>query len=149
MLSEFEKAQQRWGGANQLIDKWLESRQDLLVAYCELANLPPFAREDSALPSATEIKRFCQILVDYISAGHFEVFEKVRTNGDNPDAVAQLLPQIYHSTDIAIAFNDKYTKLNDTEMLEGFDDALSRLVHYLEQRFELEDQLISYLYQKS
>ncbi|SET17047.1 sigma D regulator [Thalassotalea agarivorans] len=146
MLTRVEQAQRQWGGANNVIDKWLADRQAMLVAYTELAGLPPYQRQDSALPSVTEIKHFCQLLVDYICAGHFEVFETIKAQTpDKSQDIAEILDRVYYSTDAALQFNDKYTQLNDTEILEGFDDALSRLVQYLDKRFELEDKLIGFL----
>ncbi|MFT5760865.1 MAG: regulator of sigma D [Alteromonadaceae bacterium] len=59
-------------GTNQTIDNWLQERQAVLVSYFELAGLPPFEQSNNTLPCILSIKRFCQILMGYISAGHFE-----------------------------------------------------------------------------
>lgn len=144
MLTQLEKTQQKWGGNQLLVDKWLEQRQQVLVGYCELAGLPPFTRESSALPSAADIKRFCQLLIDYISKGHFEVFNAIET-GSFPikNNAKSLIQGINKSTDLALRFNDLYVKLDDATALENLDNDLSKLGPFLEERFALEDQLIA------
>ncbi|WP_394175718.1 sigma D regulator [Thalassotalea litorea] len=154
MLTRLEQAQQQWGGSSNAIDNWLTERQDVLVNYCRLAGLPPFDKADRALPKSSDIQAFCQVLVDYISAGHFEVFDQIvrkcKENGPHSLALAQrVYPQIARSTDIALTFNDKYADLGEDSELEGFDASLSALGQFLEERFDLEDQLIEALYKTS
>ncbi len=45
-----------------------------------------------------------------------------------------------------LQFNDKFAEQDIKENLNDFDDCLSHLGRHLEQRFELEDQLIANLY---
>ena len=151
MLTQLEEAQQQWGGANHVIDNWRRERQAVLVAYCELAGLPPYTQSDSSLPQAVDIKRFCQILLDYISAGHFEIFDTIvancKENGPQSAAQAQeIYPKINKSTDIALQFNDKYAELDEFKSLDCFDVSLANLGQFLEERFALEDQLIEILH---
>ena len=151
MLSRLEQAQQQWGGSLSAIDNWLTERQDVLVGYCQLAGLPPFDQTDKALPNRNEIQSFCQLLMDYMSAGHFEVFDQVvaqcKKNGPNSLALAQrIYPNIAKTTDFGLTFNDKYADISSDEILDGFDQSLSALGQFLEDRFELEDQLIEALY---
>ncbi|OUS26560.1 anti-RNA polymerase sigma 70 factor [Thalassotalea sp. 42_200_T64] len=153
MLNRLEQAQQQWGGSLNAIDNWLTERQDVLVGYCQLAGLPPFEQTDMALPKSADIQSFCQLLMDYMSAGHFEVFDQVvaqcKKNGPLSLALAQkLYPQIAKTTDIALTFNDKYAEMSSDAMLDDFDQSLSALGQFLEERFELEDQLIEALYTK-
>lgn len=144
MLTQLEKTQQKWGGNQLLIDKWLEQRQHVLVEYCELAGLPPFRRESTALPTTANVKRFCQLLIDYISKGHFEVFNAIET-GSFPirSNAKSLINGINKSTDLALRFNDLYVKLDDATALVNLDNDLSKLGSFLEERFALEDQLIA------
>jgi regulator of sigma D len=152
MLTRLEKAQQRWGGSHSIIDNWLNERQQILVNYCQLAGLPPFDNDDRALPTSLEIKQFCQILMDYLSAGHFEIYDQVvaecKDHGPESMALAKrLYPEISKSTDIALNFNDKYAEA-EASSIADFDQDLSNLGQQLEERFELEDQLIETLYSK-
>ncbi|MFT6421094.1 MAG: regulator of sigma D, partial [Porticoccus sp.] len=36
MLENCKSAKERWGGVSQLIDQWLEERQEMLVRFCAL-----------------------------------------------------------------------------------------------------------------
>ncbi|MDN4502106.1 sigma D regulator [Alteromonadaceae bacterium BrNp21-10] len=147
MLTGIEQAKQKWGGRHSAIDKWLTERQLLLVQYCELAGIPPYQRQDNALPEKEKIQAFCELLMDYVSAGHFEVYGKLTDNDSaGNDLENTIYPKISESTDSALQFNDAYTEIqNDTNMKE-FDVALSKLGQQLEERFELEDQLIQSLH---
>lgn len=147
MLNQLEQAQKKWGGQQQVIDKWLTERQDVLVGYCELAGLPPF-QTDSALPQAADVKRFCQLLIDYISVGHFEVFNAINQSESAESSHTQaVIAAINKSTDQALKFNDNYVKLDEVTALNNLDNDLALLGPFLEERFELEDQLIAILHQ--
>lgn len=150
MLTKVEEAQKRWGGAHSAIDKWLQERQQLLVQYCQLAGLPPFEGKQSALPQFPQIRRFCESLVDYVSAGHFTVYDKLMDESDDPGArqtaEQTLYPRITETTDAALNFHDAYADSEQEHSLNGFDTRLARLGEQLEIRFELEDELIHALH---
>ena len=148
MLTKLEQRKKQWGG-NQVIDQWLQDRQSVLVAYCELAGIPPYENHDRQLPSNDEIKRFCQRLMDYISAGHFEIFDNIvaqcKTNGERNSAQAKALyPKINQSTDFALLFNDTFA--DSTNNNQDFDSQLAKLGQQLEERFTLEDELLAILH---
>ncbi|QIR13461.1 sigma D regulator [Shewanella aestuarii] len=153
MLTKLEKAEKRWGGANKLIDQWLTHRRKLLVKYFKLAGLAPNRNTDKTLPSIEDVKDFCAQLVDYVSEGHFEVYDKVVSacakHGQESKATAQtLLPKISESTDIALDFNDKYTESENDEILYHLDKDLAQLAQAMETRFEFEDELIEILHSR-
>lgn len=153
MLTKLEQAQQKYGGANTVIDAWLTERQELLVKYCKLAGLPPFETEANALPETREVNSFCQLLIDYLSAGHFEVYNDIvkqcQEHGPESAKLAEeVYPQITATTDLLVNFNDKYTNISAKTDLSGFDNDLSKVGQILEQRLELEDELIHTLYAK-
>lgn len=147
MLDSCTTAQERWGGVHKLIDRWLAERKQLVADYTALRDrISPAQSPDSALES------FCDVLVDYMSAGHFEVYEQlIREAEDFNDlggiALAkQLYPRIETITQTAVQFNDKYG-----EAAKGVDEAVmqERLRHLgglLHERFELEDCLIEVLH---
>ncbi|MFY8275488.1 sigma D regulator [Pseudoalteromonas sp. SSDWG2] len=150
MLSQLEQAQQKWGGSNTVIDKWLAERQELLVQYCALAGTP-HAKHGLALPEQACIQSFCQLLMDYLSAGHFEIYDDIvkqcELRGEDSLKLAQsLYPQISATTDIALDFNDNYAEAKNDDLLKNFDNDLSKLGEALTTRFELEDELIHNLY---
>ncbi|MEO3680007.1 sigma D regulator [Rheinheimera fenheensis] len=153
MYTRVQTAQKKWGGSLTAIDNWLEERQQLIVSYCKLAALPPFDTKRTALPPQAAVQEFCQVLVDYLSAGHFEVYERIvsecAVNGTDSRKLADsLYPKIAVSTDLALNFNDQYAEHLSTRRSGAFDRELSALGQALEERFEYEDQLINTLYEK-
>lgn len=148
MLTRLEQAKEEWGGTLSVIDNWLEERQNLVVLYCELAGLPPYQQKTRSLPSQQKITHFCQILLDYASKGHFEVYEQIilqcKLDGKSNLKIAQeLYSRITTSTDIALDFNDKYAESDNEQNLLDFDKNLSELGQAMESRFEREDQLLA------
>ena len=153
MLTQLEQTQQKYGGANTVIDTWLAERQELLVKYCKLAGLPPYDQDARILPDVDNVNDFCQILVDYLSAGHFEVYNDIvkqcQEHGPESAKLAETIyPQISATTSQLVDFNDKYTAINVKADLSSFDEDLSVIGQILEERLELEDELIHTLYAK-
>lgn len=152
MYTRVQKAQQKWGGSLSAIDSWLDERQQVIVSYCKLASLPPFESDRSTLPTQQRVQEFCQLLLDYISAGHFEVYERIVAESDTKDnkcrqLAERLYPKISSSTDLALQFNDKYADHLSTRQSGAFDLELSELGQALEERFAYEDELINTLHQ--
>lgn len=150
MLRRNETARQRWGGRHQSLDHWLNERQEMLIRYFQMAGLPPYAKPSRHLPPSDEIKAFCQILVDYVSTGHFEVYEHLLKNSDISSEQAnqlsrQVFPLITVTTERALTFNDKYAEITEQDPLSDFDRDLSALGEALEVRMELEDRLLQSL----
>lgn len=146
MLENCKSAKERWGGVSEIIDRWLEERQAVLVQYCALSD-----REQnlSDLQRGEKLRSFCQILVDYVSAGHFEVYDQLIKEGrefDDAEAL-QEASKIYDiidtTTERLLDFNDKYLETDDISSLTA---DLSHLGEALEVRFSAEDRLISVLH---
>ncbi|WCE29575.1 sigma D regulator [Vibrio sp. SCSIO 43137] len=149
MLNKFKQVQEQWGGSSEVIDHWLDTRQILIVEFCKLASLQPGAANKpiSKLPSPEELQSFCQHLVDYISEGHFKIYEMVmdkwKSTGFSPtDDINQTYGRIVLTTDPLLNFTDKYAGVSADDRLEGFDSDLSLIGEIIETRFEVEDQLI-------
>lgn len=147
MLTKLEQAKEEWGGTLSILDNWLEERQKLVVCYCELAGLPPYHQEKRSLPKQELITLFCQLLLDYASTGHFEVYEQIieksKVNGKENLKIAQeLYSRINTTTDAALNFNDLYAEDASDQTLLNFDNDLSELGQVMESRFEREDQLL-------
>lgn len=152
MLQQFEQTRQRFGGRHALIDSWLSARKELLVRYCKLSGLPSIGDEtidDRALPTREAVSEFCAMLMDYVSTGHFEVYERLIGSLEEgaQDAVrasaGRLYAQIVDSTDTVLAFDEAYGDGDAEELWPEFDVSLSRLGEALETRFEREDELIA------
>ncbi|MGV8604768.1 Rsd/AlgQ family anti-sigma factor, partial [Pseudomonas aeruginosa] len=67
--------QERWGGVHQLIDRWLHERQQLVQSFDALSGI------QAPEPNAEELQHFCQLLLHYVSAVHFEVYEQLTAEG--------------------------------------------------------------------
>jgi len=146
MLENCKTAKERWGGVNEIIDRWLEERQEMLVQYCALSGL----NEDlSDVQRGEKLRSFCQILVDYVSAGHFEVYDQLIKEGrefDDAEALqeaSKLYDVVDQTTEKLLDFNDKYLETDDLTTLV-LD--LSQLGETLEVRFSAEDRLIAVLH---
>ena len=144
MLDNVESARERWGGVNSIIDRWLQERQDMLVLYCELSGLSA-----ESLHCGAKLEGLCQILVDYVSAGHFEVYGRLVKEArefEDKDALKEtqnLFDIIDATTEAILDFNDKYQETDDL-MTIGKD--LSQLGETLANRFEAEDRMIEVLH---
>ncbi|MDU9391086.1 sigma D regulator [Pseudomonas japonica] len=145
MLESCQNAQERWGGVHKLIDRWLQEREELVTAFRELRDAKP-AFADKPLNG-----RFCEILVDYVSAWHFEICEQLiseaKAFGDERalEQAHNTNPLIDLSTEYALTFNDQCSKGACTDN-ERFAEELKKLGGKLRERFELEDGLIEALH---
>jgi len=149
MLKKFKKTQEQWGGSSDVIDHWLDKRQNVIVEYCKLAALQPCASKASVseLPSPQELQCFCQDLVDYISEGHFKIYDMVMNKWQSTgfqitDDIHQAYAEIVKTTEPLLNFTDSYAAISEEDELEALDDDLSKVGEILESRFELEDELI-------
>jgi len=149
MLENCRNARERWGGVSELIDRWLKERQELLVHYCDLSGENDFSQTEAL---TEKFVRLCEVLVDYVSAGHFEIYEQLiqearEFNDGGLELAAKVYPRIEQTTEIALNFNDRLNgqSLSEAQVRELFDE-LSRLGEVLESRFEMEDFLIEHLH---
>ena len=127
-------------------------RQEVVVSYCRLAGVSSFQMRDEERHDvdAEELRRFCQIMVDYTAMGHFEVYQRIIEGKERRQAVkdvaAEVYPRIANTTDYLVDFNDKY---------DGFDGSggevdmlrrdLSKLGEVIAERGELEDRILASL----
>jgi len=147
MLNKLKQAKEEWGGVLSVLDNWLDERQKLVILYCKLAGLPPYQEEKHGLPDQALITEFCQLLLDYASTGHFEIYEQIieksKLSGEENLKIAQeLYSRITTTTDTALNFNDTYAENASDKTLINFDRDLSELGQVMESRFEREDQLL-------
>ncbi len=149
MLENCKSAKERWGGVNNLIDKWLKERQALIVKLCDLSVNPGSSVENKV----EKLQAFCQLLVDYVSVGHFEVYEQLLqeakdfNDGEGTELAQRTIPKIQASTEVALNFNDRFDNIHKVD--DGAAELIAELDTLgktLEDRFELEDLLIESLH---
>lgn len=129
-----------------MIEEWLRQRQHLIVQYCSICGVHQQINESPT--KIQRLKSFCQTLVDYASAGHFEIYKKLmyeaeRVNDSTAIIAEKTLPKIQETTEILLDFNDRYeTEELTEEMHATLAKHLSKLGEAMVTRFDLEDELI-------
>ncbi|WP_447893742.1 MULTISPECIES: sigma D regulator [unclassified Vreelandella] len=150
MLENCTNAQERWGGVHSLIDRWLEQRRSFLISFIELKEAC-----DSELDAVNKprIDTFSELLMDYISAGHFEVYPELAREAkafEDESALeiaGKLLERLEMSTAMVLAFDEDYASVEHCQTnITRLPAWLDRLAKALTERFALEDQLIARLH---
>lgn len=146
MPSKCSDPQQQFDAVEQLLTRWLRERRAVLGKYTEIVVSLDTTTADPALQQRQ--RTLCDLLVDYASAGHFEVFHELineaESFGDGSCALAeQLMPAIGATTEVILAYEEKYGEGGQAEKIKR---DLSALGEILESRFVLEDRLIAGLH---
>ena len=103
-----------------------------LISY--LVKLNHALNDDLPDLSQALLSRFCDSLVDYLSAGHFRVFQRL-------SLPAHSYALIEATTQAGMAFNDRFGELR-TIRVADVKAALEQIARVLSTRFELEDELL-------
>ena len=137
-------AKERRHASHDLVAKLVKERTEMLVTFCRLAGVEPYTVEK---PVQKLLQEFCQILIDYVAAGHFALYERILEGKERRQEVAAIAAKIYdriaQSTQNALDFNDKYDCGDHCTALESLSKDLSRLGEDLALRIELEDKLLA------
>jgi regulator of sigma D len=149
MQESFKDNKARWNAVEELLQKWLRERREILVNYALLASR---FNDHAGVQEQQEdtLRELCQLLVDYVSVGHFEVFHELLLEAeafaDGSNTLARdIIPSIGDTTEVILGFEEKYPLTQASH--SGYADDLSLLGEILERRFELEDRLIVGLHQ--
>jgi regulator of sigma D len=133
--------------AYQLIAELQNERQEVWSLYCHVAELMPFSANPTVMK---KLARFSEILIDYVSLGHFGVCECLFKDADGQDpallAAEEIYPALSSTTEAAISFNDKYESGAPT-ILDDLKQDLSALGENLAKRIDLEDRLCELMLQ--
>ena len=150
MADKRKKIKERRGQTSKLIDHMLVERHQLLALLLQTSSIKAEKPSDTDLDLLNE---FCQVLVDYIAAGHFGLYERIVKKKERRKSVAgisvQVYPKIDEATQIALSFNEKYDPDNAATDLSQLHEDLSGLGVALTTRIEMEDQLIQQLFDAS
>jgi len=126
-----------------MVDKLLIERQEMLALFCQVAGLEPYTPGEM---SQRKLRRFCQVLMDYMAFGHFEILARISRGEEKRSSVVKVAEEVYEkileATEYAVAFNDKYDSPTDDECKQLQND-LSILGEELAARIELEDRLVA------
>lgn len=141
-----KKRPERRRHAQHLVTELKQERDEVWALYCQIADLKPFSgNADIKLI----LKKFAEVMVDYVSLGHFGIYERLLAGKERRENVltsaTDCYPEFSKTTEAVVSFNDQYddTKLKfNTDNLES---DLSKLGENLAQRMEIEDRLCSLL----
>lgn len=138
--TQFTKREQ----TSHLIEELLKIRTQVWNLYCKVAGVEPY---QSNKPVEEQIQTFCQMLVDYISLGHFGIYQRIIDGSERRKSIikaaARIYPKIDQATVAVLSFNDKYQTPTAVMIENQLTDDLSELGDQLAMRIELEDELIS------
>jgi len=126
---------------NHKITKWLDLRQTMLRHYFELSHT-------KTKVNTQHFTIFIETLIDYVSTGHFSLFEhlthpKANAKPSHQRLVDKLYSKILTTTHSIVDWHDVHT-ISDSECMQAFDitEELSRIGEIIASRLELEDKLI-------
>jgi regulator of sigma D len=140
------KAGERRTGTQDMIDKLLAERQQMLVLFCRVAGLEPYR---AGKTTSEALQDFCQVLVDYSAFGHFEIYQRIASGQERRARVIEVAEQVYNriaeASEVAVAFNDKYDADDHEIKLDRLSEDMSLLGEELAVRIEMEDRIIDAL----
>lgn len=143
MSGESVSTEQTRDQTNLVIQELVEQRSKVWSLYCSVAGMAPFQPEKTI---EDLLEEFCEMLVDYISLGHFGVYQRIIDGKERRrkiiDVAERLYPQIVLATESVLTFNDRYEKVTPAMILNHLADDLSVVGEQLATRIELEDELI-------
>lgn len=145
MLNKLANLSEKMTLNHPMVDQWLGSRRQLLVAYYQLVGLTP-SKDDTFDCDKTALDSFCQHLVDYLSTGHFKHYHQIElllASDSQQQLVSILYPQLETSTHTLLGLYDEHLEpaINNEET-PAPREVISELGMALEAHFDLEDQLL-------
>jgi regulator of sigma D len=144
MASKQMQVGERRRGSREVAEKLLAERQQVLVLFNQVAGVKPYSEKK---PSRESLQEFCQLLVDYIAAGHFALYQRISAGDERRQRLAEVAERVYpriaRTTQAVVDFNDKYDGARALEATDELVRDLSALGEHLAVRAELEDRLIA------
>ena len=148
---DVQPADDRRARTRKEIKQLINERNEVLSLYCSIA-----VSDGNKITSADEIDKdtlqeFCQILIDYIATGHFELYSRISEGKERRTDIITLAnaiyPRIEKTTLSAVEFNDAYEgdREFDSNLKNMLPQQLSTLGEELATRIDLEDKLINTL----
>lgn len=143
-------ANERRARTRDEIKRLIEDRNTVLSQYYNLAKQSEDTEADVS-NTLELLEEFCQELVDYMAAGHFEIYRRIEEGNERRDDITQLaekiMPRINDTTQVAIAFNDIYEQTDniDDNAVKKLPGYLAKLGEELATRIDLEDRFINTL----
>ena len=125
-----------------LVSELQEERHQVWSLYCKVAEQKPFSCSSETQSILTQ---FSQLLIDYVSLGHFGIYEHLLSGTERRDAVLNaakaIYPEFSKTTEAVITFNDAYDDNKHALSIDNLESDLSSLGESLAKRIDLEDKL--------
>jgi len=142
MLDQATQSLVKFSGHSQSLDRWLQHRQLLVSGYFHMIT----KAQATTLPKLSDVRYWCVELVDYLTAGHFQVFSELVPVADAPQKTTDDFDAKYSSisstTDVLLKMQETVFGLNEDNNV-ALQEMLSGLGETLAKRLEMEDLLIS------
>lgn len=150
LLTTLNRTKQVSAGNLKWIDEMIHAREKMITMYFQLLTLPTSHEDPNELdchPSYEQINEFCNIMVDYLSRGHFEIYPKILTIMEHVSSrrltvARRLIPRIENTTEHILQFYDTYGVDLDEGKLKNLREDLGSLGQWLEIRFKHEDRMV-------
>ncbi len=146
---DIQPANDRRARTRKEIKQLINERNEVLALYCSLAGCDGNTISDADDIDPEILQEFCQLLIDYIATGHFELYSRISEGKERRQEIIKLAdtiyPRIERTTALAVEFNDTFdggNNLND-DLKSKLAEQLSTLGEELATRIELEDKLIN------
>lgn len=133
------------------IQEMTEARKQLIMQFFTLLT-PAISENDNAskievMPSYEQVKNFFNILVDYLSRGHFDIYPRILTIMEHVSSrrliiARRLVPRIQDNTEEILKISDEYNGDLDDGIMQNLKSDLSRIGQLLEIRFTHEDRMV-------
>jgi len=127
-----------------VINELLETRKEVWSLYCSVAGMEPFQANKTI---EELVEEFCELSVDYISLGHFGLYQRILDGHERRKGIVEVAERIYPEiskvAEAVLAFNETYQTLTPAKILNQLSGDLSSVGENLATRFELEDELIN------
>ncbi|MBT0725492.1 sigma D regulator [Rosenbergiella sp. S61] len=145
MLTKLANLNEKMTVSHPMIDQWLASRRQLLVAYYQLIGLTP-QKNSSEQCDEVVLDTFCQRLVDYLSSGHFKHYQQIEmllASQAQQNLISVLYPQLEDSTHTLLALYDTYLEpaISNGE-IPKLRNVISEVGMQLDALFDLEDKML-------
>ncbi len=138
------------------VHKLVGERQEALVRFCQIAGVTATddaSDEDDIVgyqPSVRDLEAFCEVLMDYLGSGHFELYQRIIDGHERRHGVLraaqQFYPTIAETTQYLVEFNDKYDKFGGSaEECRALRVDLNKVGKAMSLRSDFEDKILSAL----
>lgn len=146
MIASHSSAIETTSTNHRWVEALREERSALWSLYCQIAEMKPFSDTGQVRPM---LSQFSQLLIDYVSLGHFGIYEHVLSDTEGASELLSYAGKIYpvysSTTESAVTFSERYDDGRRNFRTDNLASDLSKLGEHLAERMELEDRLCSML----